>query len=351
MRVAAYTDSRAVGGAEHALAHLIETLGDRFDVSYIGTDESVGRAIAPGREVTIVSPPTGATPSPRALREHVRVLRAIRPDVLHANLISPFSCQYALAAAIVLRIPSIAVYQLPNSPANRLQWTLKRLSARWTTAHVGVGERTAREIERLIGLGRGSVLTIHNGVPDLGLPSNDRPSRPPTIGTTGRLTAQKGFDVLLRALVQVPGATLIVVGEGEERGRLEALARKLGIAARTSFPGWSDEPRRLLADFDVFALPSRFEGFPLSILEAQLAEVPVVATDVGSVREAVVPDKTGVLVDPGEPKALAAALDALVADPERRRRLGRAGREHVLARFTATHMTRAFERLYAELTH
>jgi glycosyltransferase involved in cell wall biosynthesis len=350
LRIAAYTDSRAVGGAEHALAHLIESLGDRVEVSYIGTDESVAKAIAPGREVTIVRPPNATAPDPQALREHVRVLRTARPDLLHANLISPFSCQYALAAAIVLRIPSIAVYQLPNSPANRLQAALKRLTARWTTAHVGVGQRTSREIERVIGLARNSVLTIHNGVPDLAPPSNDHPARTPTIGAIGRLAAQKGFDVLLRALVDVPGARLVIVGDGEERGRLEALARELGIADRTSFPGWTEEPRRLLADFDVFALPSRFEGFPLSILEAQLAEVPIVATDVGSVREAVVPDETGLLVAADQPEALAEALDALVGDPERRRRLGRAGREHVLARFTATHMARAFERLYEELT-
>jgi glycosyltransferase involved in cell wall biosynthesis len=349
LRIAAYTDSRAVGGAEHALAHLIESLGDRVEFSYLGTDESVARAIAPGREVTIVPPPNAAAPDPRALREHVRVLRAARPDLLHANLISPFSCQYALAAAIVLRIPSVAVYQLPSSPANRLQQALKRLTARWTTVHVGVGQRTAREIERVIGLSPGSVITIHNGVPDFE-PASHNTSATPTIGAIGRLTAQKGFDVLLRALVDVPAASLAIVGDGDERGRLEALAQELGIADRTSFPGWSEEPRRLLADFDVFALPSRFEGFPLSVLEAQLAEVPVVATDVGSVREAVVPGKTGLLVAADEPSALAAALDALVGDPERRRRLGRAGREHVLARFTAIHMARRFERLYKELT-
>jgi glycosyltransferase involved in cell wall biosynthesis len=286
----------------------------------------------------------------RAFHAHVLALRAAKPDILHANLISPFSCQYAISAAAVLRIPSVAVYQLPNAPVNRRQRFLKRLTARRTTAHVGVGERTARQVEEIVGLRPGRVRTIHNGVPDLAVP---RPPRrhdgPAMIVAVGRLAPQKGFDVLVRALALVPAARLVLVGQGDEEGSLKALAHRLHVADRVSFLGWVDEPRGLLPSFYVFVLPSRFEGFPLSVLEAQLAEIPVVASDIGSVSEAVIPERTGVLVPPDNPQALAAALNALLSDRAKRQRLGRAGRELVLERFTASHMARAFERLYVEI--
>jgi glycosyltransferase involved in cell wall biosynthesis len=113
--------------------------------------------------------------------------------------------------------------------------------------------------------------------------------------------------------------------------------------------GWSDDPRSYLGTFDVVALPSRFEGFPLTVLEALLARSAVAATDVGSVAEAVHGDETGLLVPPEDPAALAAAIRRLLADPPLRRRLGEQGRRLVLDRFTAGQMARAYESLYAEL--
>lgn len=351
LRIAAYTDSTEVGGAEHALSHLVTALDDAIEVTVLGVSEEVVSRVAGPRKMSVVAPPRPILADTRAFRGHVRALRAVRPDVLHANLISPFSCQYAISAAIALGVPSIAVYQLPNTPVNRRQRFLKRLTAHWTTVHVGVGERTARDVERSVGLRPGQVRTIHNGVPDTPVPSPlARDDGPATIGAVGRLVPQKGLDVLLRAIAEVPAARAILVGQGDEEARLYTLAHELGVADRVSFLGWVDDPRRLLPSFDVFALPSRFEGFPLAVLEAQLAGVPVVAADVGSVGEAVIHDRTGLLVPPDDPQALAMALNALLSDGPSRRRLGRAGRELVLDRFTAAHMARRFERLYTELT-
>ena len=113
--------------------------------------------------------------------------------------------------------------------------------------------------------------------------------------------------------------------------------------------GWSDEPRNHLRGFDVFVLPSRFEGFPLTVIEAMLAELPVVASDVGSVREAVLDGDTGLLVAPEDPEALARAVGALLADPARRRAMGQQGRRRALERFTVEAMARRFESLYDEI--
>jgi glycosyltransferase involved in cell wall biosynthesis len=350
LRVVAYTDTVEVGGAEHALRHLVAALDDAVEVTVVGVAEHVVARIAEGRPSLVVRRPRPMLADARALREHVRALRTLAPQVVHANLISPFSCQYGIAAALGVGIPSVAVYQLPNAPANRRQRLLKKLTALRTTAHVAVGERTAREVEAIIGLRRGRVGTIHNGVPDVPLPQRRRRADGALrIGAVGRLAPQKGFDILLRALPLVPAAELVLVGGGEEHAGLHDLAKTIGVLDRVSFLGWVDEPRRLLPSFDVFVLPSRFEGFPLAVLEAQLARVPVIAADVGSVPEAVVDGQTGVLVPATDPAALATALKGLASDPERRRRLGDAGRALVLERYTAAHMARRFEQLYQQV--
>ena len=121
------------------------------------------------------------------------------------------------------------------------------------------------------------------------------------------------------------------------------------MADRAHFVGWSDEPRRHLEALEVFVLPSRFEGFPLAVVEAMLAELPVVASDVGAVREAVLDGRTGLLVPRDDPEALAAAVRELLADPARRRAMGAAGRTLALERYTAAAMARRFESLYDEL--
>ena len=130
---------------------------------------------------------------------------------------------------------------------------------------------------------------------------------------------------------------------------LEGLARELGVSDRVEWRGWQEEPRSSLSSLDVVAFPSRFEGFPLAILETLLARSAVVATDVGSISEAVIDGETGLLVPPDDSAALAAAIRRLLTDGPLCSRLGENGRRLVLERFTAEHMTRAFESLYDEL--
>jgi glycosyltransferase involved in cell wall biosynthesis len=204
-------------------------------------------------------------------------------------------------------------------------------------------------VEELVGLPHGTVRTIHNGVPDEQARPRPRPRSGPIIGAIGRLEYQKGFDILIRALAVIEGASLVLVGEGSERGPLERLAARVGVADRVVWEGWNDDARSYFGSFDLFALPSRFEGLPLAMLEALLARSAVVAAEVGDVAEAIRDGETGLLVPPEDPDALAGALRCLLEDEELRRRLGEQGRRLVLERFTAAHMTRAFESLYDEL--
>jgi glycosyltransferase involved in cell wall biosynthesis len=352
MRLVTYTDTQELGGADLSLMHLLGSLESEIDATVVGVTEAIVERIAAARPGTgtLVIPRPRNDHDWRNLATHVSALRTLRPDVLHLSLASPWSCQYAIAAAGLVRRPRVvAVYQLPVPPVNTRQRLTKRITSRAVDSHVGVGVRTSRVIEELVGLRVGSVQTIHNGVPDVDADAAPRLAAGPIVGAVGRLAFQKGFDVLLRAMREVDNATVVIVGDGEDREQLEALANRLGVADRTIWAGWSDDVRSQVRAFDVFALPSRFEGFPLAVLEALLAERPVVAADVGSVGEAVIPGETGFLVQPDDPGALAAAIRQLIGDAELQRRMGARGRRLVLGRFTARDMARSFSELYAEL--
>ena len=318
----------------------------------VGVERSVVERLAASRAsaTAVILPPVRTKRNLPALAAHVRALRRLRPDILHANLATPASGQYALlAAALVPGIRTVAVEQLPYRLDGRLQLGLKRFTSARLAAHVAVGLQAARDVEAFVGLPPGSVRTIPNGVPDLQLEPLPRAFAGPTIGSLGRLDRQKGYDVLLDALPELPEVGLVLVGDGPERAALEHHVRTHGLESRVLFVGWQEQARRHLTTFDVFALPSRFEGFPLSVVEAMLARLPVVASATGSMPESVRDGETGLLVPAGNSRALAAALRRLLDDPALRSQLGERGRELAVARFTAAEMSRSFERLYEEI--
>ena len=352
LRLGAYTDAPLVGGAERALATLLGSLGPQVDVTLLGVDEGVVAEIAAARPgcATVVLPRVRDKRDLRSLAGHLRAVRDLRPQVLHANLRTPFSGQYAIAAA--LATPGVEVVAVEHSPIgsqDALQRRLRRLLVRRLAAHVAVAERSARVVESVLGLQPHTVRTIYNGVADERSEPPERVAAGPVVGAVGRLSHEKGVDVLLRALVELPEATGLIVGDGPERTTLERLARELGIDRRVVFTGHVANARPYLGAIDVLALPSRFEALPLSAVEAMLAERPVVASHVGSVDEAVVEGRTGLLVPPEDPAALARAIGTLLAEPERAHGLGTAGRQLALARFSVATMTRAYEALYDEV--
>jgi glycosyltransferase involved in cell wall biosynthesis len=175
------------------------------------------------------------------------------------------------------------------------------------------------------------------------------------IGVVAALERRKGHDVLFRALARLAeGGGLrfrcLVCGDGSERASLERLARELGIARSVGFLGEQRQVADVLAALDVFVLPSRHEGLGVAILEAMAMGLPVVASAVGGIPEAVASGRTGILVPAEDPDALAAAIFALGRDPEHARRMGSAGRERVIAEFSIEAMTSRYERLYEEVS-
>jgi glycosyltransferase involved in cell wall biosynthesis len=355
VRLLAYTDSRETGGAELALGFLIGALGPEFDVGLLGVDRAVLEGIATHRAGTRV----GVVRAPRGRRDrsafaaHLGAMRAFAPQILHANQAYPWACGYAeMAALLTPRVRVLAVDHLPIAGAiPRVNRVARRLLARRLHAHVSVGERSARLIEQIVGLPLGSVDSIPNGVPAAvtAVPPPPRVAPAPVIGSLGRLTPQKGYDALVRALPALPGASVVLVGDGPERTALEALAAEIGVADRLHITGWTSDARRYLPTFDVFALPSRWEGMPLVILEAMHAGLAVVATDVGSVAECVADDETGYVVPRDDQTILRDRLAALVADAPLRRRLGERGRAVAAERFTASAMARRYEAVYRRM--
>jgi glycosyltransferase involved in cell wall biosynthesis len=171
----------------------------------------------------------------------------------------------------------------------------------------------------------------------------------PRVLIVGQLARRKGHEVLLRALRQSRHRPhLTIVGDGPERARLERLAAILGLSSRVTFAGarGQDEVPGFYASATLFCLPSFQEGVPVVLMEAMARGIPVIATRVMGVPELVEDGESGVLVSPGRADELAAAIDALLDDPERAAVMGRAGRERVLARYDLEHNVREMARLF-----
>ena len=370
-----YSDAESFGGTERTLLHLVAHLDPARWRSVLlhhpagAPPELVDRARALGAVVR---------PAPHAARVAefgrlpalVRALRDLAPAVLHAHQTWPLSCKFAVAAAAAARVPAVvATVQLFVDPRREARWGAlqhRALSA-CVTRHVAVSQGVAGRL-RALGVPARRLRVVHNAV------DVDRFAAPvdaarrralrvalgadalgasehggaPVVLAVARLEAQKALDVLVDAAALLPGVVVAVAGEGEERVALEARARRRGVADRVRFLGHRDDVPALLAAADVFALPSRHEGFPLAVLEAFAAGMPVVATAVEGTLEAVADGVTGLLVPPGDPAALAAAVRRVLDDRVLAERLAANGRAGVAREGRADVMARRIVAVYEE---
>jgi glycosyltransferase involved in cell wall biosynthesis len=175
----------------------------------------------------------------------------------------------------------------------------------------------------------------------------------PVVSIVAALRPEKNhelfLDVARRALAQFPNAKFLIIGEGPRREPLEQVAAEMGITASVRFLGNRSDIARLLTASDVFLLTSHNEANPVSILEAMSVGKPVVATDVGSIHEAVAEGRTGYLVPPGDATALSDRLVELLENPLRAQEMGAAARESVVENWSVEAMVRRYERLIASI--
>jgi glycosyltransferase involved in cell wall biosynthesis len=179
------------------------------------------------------------------------------------------------------------------------------------------------------------------------------PADAPLVGIVAALRPEKNHALFLKAAQLVkekfPAAHFVIVGDGPERAGIEALRSELGLNHCVHLLGTRSDTPELLAAWDAFALTSHNEANPVSILEALACGVPVVATRVGSIPETVVPGETGFLATPGSAVEVAAHLTTLLADRALAMKLGRAGRERVVARWSLDAMVQGYTELIEEL--
>jgi glycosyltransferase involved in cell wall biosynthesis len=299
---------------------------------------------------TVTVEPRGPGFDPRAILRLAAFLRRQRACVVHTHALDPMF--YAAFAAVLARTP-VRVHTQHNTFIDTWDWKdrLKfRIAARFFTALAGVSEESLRGMLRA-GAPPKRALTVLNGIDCTAYAGIQKLTGDRQVaGAVGRLAPEKGIDDLLRAFAAVRSgmdASLLIAGDGPDRMKLEALAAELGIGDAVEFAGYTANVAEALARMDVFVLPSRSEGIPLALLEAMAAGLPVVAARVGGVPEVVADGETGVLVPPGDPPALAAAMADLLSDPLRRREAGERGRARVRRHFSHTRMAQSYRSLYS----
>jgi glycosyltransferase involved in cell wall biosynthesis len=304
-----------------------------------------------------------------ALWRLVRLIREVRPQIVHTHTAKAGTlgrlAAWLCGTPIIVHTYHGHVFHGYFSPAKtRVFVAIEQWLARRTRCLVTVTPRVRQEVldqgigvpERFEVVPLGFDLTSFLRAEDqrgrlraeLGLPAGT-----PTIGIVARLVPIKAherfFEMAALVAGRVPEARFLVVGDGERRAELEAMAVRLGLAERTHFLGWRGDLDVIYADLDVVALTSKNEGSPVALIEAMAAARPVVAADVGGVADVVDSGRTGIVVEPGEAAAMASAIVGLLADPAMAVRLGAAAREHATRTYGSERLVRDIDHLYRRL--
>jgi len=367
IRVAFCIDQMGPGGTEFNAVRTAERLDrSRFDLTVV-TFRPDGmlapRYAAAG--IPVVPFPLSSFFGLSALRQAARLARFLaagRFDVVHSHdrYTNVFVTLAARAAGTPAIIASKRWWRLPrhHEVGNALAYRL----AHTVLANTDAVAASASRVERV----RPERLTvIPNFVDEAAfapMPPEERrallreigvPDGALVVGIVARLRPVKNHESLIRAAALLrrrwPALHLVLVGEGPLQQDLEALTRSLGLDGVVHFAGHREQEPNPNNLFDVSVLCSLQEGFPNAVVEAMAAARPVVATSVGGASDAVEHGETGLLVPPRQPEQLAAALDQLLADPERRARMGAAGQQRARERYHASAVIPRLEALYEAL--
>jgi glycosyltransferase involved in cell wall biosynthesis len=349
-----------IGGAQAYLMHLLPALTAELDVTVAAWGPGPLRAAAEragARYVPLrhVRRPISPVHDALGLLELYRLCRRLRPQIVHAN--SSKAGILGRLAAWLARVPAriftvhgwaFAAY---TGRASTVYLVADRLMRPLTTRMVCVAENELRKGVAARTCDEAQTVVIRNAIDVRGAPRARPDEGAPVLLSVGRLKYPKDGAALLRAaaLLGERAFELELVGDGPDLAELQALHGELGLDGRVRFAGGRDDVPDLLARSAVFVLSSRSEGLPISVLEAMAAGLPVVASDVGGLREQVVDGETGYLVPAGDPQALADALARLLDDPGLRRRLGDAGRARAEELFDLPAFREAHLRLYRSL--
>jgi glycosyltransferase involved in cell wall biosynthesis len=348
VRVAHVHRIRGIGGSERHLLTLLPALaGHGLDVSFVGLDDDGGvpetfYAELEGSRVPVVRLACPRDLDPALAVRLPHALGRLRPDLVHTHLVHA-DLYGALA-------PGARLVSTKHNPdpfrAGRFRY-VERALARRAARVIAISEAVRRfSIER-VGLPAGKIDVVPYGLDALpgAWTENELlplPDRARVLLCVSRLEPQKGVETAVRALGIVrrsrPDAVLVVLGEGPERDALERLVAQLGLGGSVFLPGRVGDVATWYRRCELLVHPALWEGFGLALLEAMLAARPVVAAGGTAAEELVEDGRTGLIVHPSDPEALADALQRLLERPELAEAFGKAGLERARAEFSVERM-------------
>jgi len=351
-------------GAQHVVFLLAQQLMTKYEVTVACAPGGVlvTKLLEEGVHVVTVNG-FRRNPNPwhdvRAILSLFRLMKTKHFDLVHAH-----STKAGLLGRLAARLAGVPVvfftahgWAFTEGRGFWKRWGLalvERVMARSTDKIICVSEHDRQLALRFRVGDPTKLVTIHNGLdPALWRVTNKKSVRPQlenalVITMVARLAKQKDQLTLLEAIRLLPAncCKVVLVGDGPMRTEIERFIEKHQLGDHVQLLGARTDVEKILAATDIFALSSRWEGLPLTIIEAMLSELPIVTTRVGGVAELIEDGVTGFLVPPQNPKALAVALGKLVNDASLRLKMGHRGKKHVLRHFTLERMMAQTEDLY-----
>jgi len=343
-----YDLTLVIGKTPENEPHLLPEIPD--DVRIIRLD-SVVREISPIRDLI-------------ALWSLFRIFRKEKFDILHlhtskAGVLGSISGYFAGIKNIIYtphghifsktaQIPGVS--ELPSSK-KKILYFLRKIAYRLCTKLVALSEEDKNEQTALNLAAPEKFAVIMNGIDVDSFSGHPiKEGKDIVIGSVGRLSREKGHDVLIEAfavaIVKCPDIHLLIVGDGKESSALGELAERLGVSGKVSFPGNTDDVRGFLKEMDIFVLPSRYESQGIAAMEAMSAGLPIIASNVGGIPGIITDNAEGLLVKPEDSHVLAIAIEELANDKALREKLASGGRIRAEKDFRVEKMLSAYETLY-----
>jgi glycosyltransferase involved in cell wall biosynthesis len=361
MRIAHLIESDGPGGAERVVAQLAAGLqsGGAENVVFLPAHgEGWLAEQLRGSGVAIETFHVDRPVSPSCARALTAAFRRHRITVAHSHEFS--MAVYGAWAAWRSHVPHVITMHGGRYYAGRFRRRLAlRTAVGLSGKTVAVSAPLARALADDLSLSRSSVEIIPNGVPhrrpdritlrqELRLPPEAR-----LIVSVGNLYPVKGHAYLIDAMTRLagrhPSLHVAIAGRGDLQDDLAAQACAAGIGHRLHLLGLRSDVSAILAAADIFVLPSVSEGLPLAVLEAMFAGCPIVASNVGEIATVLDEGQAGVLVEPANAPALAAAIDGLLNDPKRAATLGRRAASRAVAEYDLSRMVRRYASVYQDL--
>ena len=354
------------GGAEMLALKLAEAINtDHFNVLICSlSDAGPLREILEKKNIDFLTLGKKEGKDLTIVRKLTKVLNNYNIDIVHTHNQGPLLYMY-LARFFqnnCLLVHTEHINMNKEHSYQKKHLIYNRILYRKINGFVSVAEHLTRDLKTHYGLRKAKVDTIRNCVasntaqiiPGVSLREELGVSKDTfIIGNISALRKQKDHTTLLKAMEQLntkyPNTILVIAGDGELKNELQSKAKELGLEKAIYFLGYRSDVNELLSQFDIFVLPSLYEGLPLCILEAMSAARPIVATNADGTNELIEDETTGLLVPLSDHVQLAAALERLIEDADLAKALGKNAKEHVKAKYSMDEMILSYELYYKEL--